>query len=130
MKKPLPLFYFGGDNFSVDTFRFATSDKSICPSTTTGCKYSLDGGQWYVLRGNMSGYMLSGTMKSTSGTASKFFQISSFLTKVTEQLTPNNHTVQNLTGTISFGNGVKDYSVTTASLDISNQTLRLAGSCC
>ena len=98
------------------------------PDTSWDCKYSLDNGQWYAGNANMSGYMLSGVMKAISGTTSKFFQMTTYLTKTSEQLMPNGRTVQNITGDVRFGNGARDYNVETgSSLDITNHTLRLVG---
>jgi hypothetical protein len=116
-------------NFIVDTFRFATSDKRICPAGgSQGCTYRLDRGEWVVyMQGNSPGYLLQGTMKATDGTDSRFFQLRADLKSILEQFV-DGHKVQNLAGMVNFNNGTLNYGVTMGSLDISNYTLTLVGS--
>jgi len=114
---------------------FLTTDVSICPTgmkglgTTGGCTYSLENGAWRPNSFNNEAYVLEGTLKATSqaggNTNSKFFTMRADLTKASEQTTATGITVQNLTGTISFGNGVSDYSVMSSEFFPGNETLIL-----
>jgi hypothetical protein len=71
-------------------------------------------------------YVFDGTLKASSGVSSKFFDMRADLTKNAES-TAIGDLVQNLTGTVSFGNGVPDYSFAAGTFDATNNTLKLAG---
>lgn len=122
------------NQFKVDTFTFRTSDAMICPSGLSssvniflrGCTYTLDNGDWRTNTFNSNMFVFEGNLKATSGSASNFYSIRADLTRNSEN-TASGHDVTTLTGTLSFGNGVPDYSVLYATFDSTNSTLKLLG---
>ena len=116
---------------------FTTTDINICPlgikglGTSAGCTYSLESGAWRPNSFDTNMYILEGTLKATShsgdNTNSKFFQLRADLTKTGETTTASGQTVQNLTGTISFGNRVPDYNVINSEFYPNNMTLVVVG---
>jgi hypothetical protein len=129
--KPDNSNQFIHNQFAVKTFKFMTTDPSICPGVTietmlTACKYSLQKGEW---RANMvypDQFVFDGSLKASSNMNSKFFEIRADLTKTAES-TATGHLVQNLTGSVSFGNGVPDYGLTAGTFDATNNTIKLGG---
>lgn len=116
---------------------FTTTDINICPlgikglGTSAGCTFSLENGIWRPNSFNNNMYVLEGTLKATNhsggNTNSKFFQLRADLTKTGETTTASGQTEQNLTGTISFGNGVTDYNVISSEFFPNNMTLVVVG---
>lgn len=129
--KPDNSNQFIHNQFAVKTFKFITTDPSICPGVTiqttlTACKYSLQKGEW---RANMvypDQFVFDGSLKASSNMNSKFFEIRADLSKTAES-SATGHLVQNLTGSVSFGNGVPDYGLAAGTFDATNNTLKIGG---
>jgi len=119
------------NQFAVKTFKFITTDQSICPGVTidtafTACEYSLENGEWRANMASSNMFVFDGTLKASSNMNSKFFDLRADLTRTAES-TATGHLVQNFTGTVSFGNGAPDYNYVAGTFDATNNTLRLGG---